>query len=94
MSNTKSKKLNDLIKKISEDTTVNSTQKAVKAAFVGILDLLRNEDTDKVLIKGFGRFEKVTVPERTYRNPRTGESITKEPKQVIKFKASKKVFLK
>ena len=44
---------------------------------------------DKIGIVGFGTFEVTEYPERTGRNPSTGEQIILEPAKVPKFKVSK-----
>jgi DNA-binding protein HU-beta len=42
---------------------------------------------DKVVISGFGAFEKVERPARTGRNPRTGESVRIKKSSAPKFRA-------
>jgi DNA-binding protein HU-beta len=42
---------------------------------------------DKVAITGFGVFEKAARPERTARNPATGESVKVPASSVPKFRA-------
>lgn len=42
-------------------------------------------------VVGFGSFKVVDVPERSYRNPKTGEPVVKAAHQVVKFKPSKTI---
>ena len=42
---------------------------------------------EKIALVGFGSFDVVAKPARTGRNPRTGEEIKIEAKNVVKFKA-------
>ena len=97
--NTRSKKVNDITKAIVEKSTTDKALKqttiiknTVPEVFNTILSLLKESGTDKIVIKGFGRFEKKTIPTRVYRNPRTGGTVKKEPKEVLRFKFSKKAF--
>ena len=46
---------------------------------------------DKVTLVGFGTFSTVKRPERTAKNPRTGEKITIPAKTIAKFKPGSKL---
>jgi DNA-binding protein HU-beta len=43
---------------------------------------------EKVALPGLGTFKVAEKAERTYRNPKTGESIVKPMTQVVKFRPS------
>ncbi len=49
-------------------------------------------EKERVSIRGFGTFKVIHKPARIARNPKTGEPVNVEPKDVIKFKASKSFF--
>lgn len=69
--------------KISE----NDAKKVVDAVIGVIADELKAGE--KVTFNGFGTFDVVDKPERTARNPRTGENMTVAACKAPKFKASK-----
>jgi DNA-binding protein HU-beta len=46
---------------------------------------------DKIVFPGFGSFSLRTAAARKRMNPRTGETVDVPEKQVLKFRASKKV---
>ena len=60
---------------------------AVSAVFSVIADALASGET--VTIAGFGAFSTRSLPARTGRNPRTGESIAIAASSAPSFKASK-----
>ena len=46
-------------------------------------------DGDKIIIRGFGTFQRKHVAAKAGRNPATGESIQIAARSVLKFKAAK-----
>lgn len=62
-----------------------------EAATNAFLDVIKDAMIagEKIQLVGFGTFETVERPERTGRNPMTGESITIKSSKAIKFKAGK-----
>jgi DNA-binding protein HU-beta len=62
---------------------------AVHAMLEAIQDALKKKDNAKVSITGFGVFEVVERPERTGRNPQTGQAIQIAASRAIKFKPGK-----
>lgn len=78
----------ELVKQISERTGVS--KKDTEATLNVLTDVLAEVMAigDKVTLVGFGTFESVEKPERTARNPRTGEAVTIAACRSPKFKAS------
>lgn len=56
----------------------------MKAFSETVLDVVKNGDS--LMLAGLGTFSVVDKPERTSRNPRTGESITIPAHKAPKFK--------
>ena len=63
--------------------------KAVEAVFDEIIDALGRGD--RVEIRGFGAFSVLHKEARTGRNPRTGEPVQIDAKNVVHFKAGKEL---
>ena len=79
----------ELVKQVSERTGLS--KKDTEATLTVLTDVLADvmASGDKITLVGFGTFESVEKPERTARNPRTGESVTIAACKSPKFKASK-----
>ncbi len=81
----------DLINKIAERAGISKAQagEALNAVVDSIQGALK--DGDKVSLIGFGTFSVSSRAERQGRNPQTGESITIEAKNLVKFKPGKEL---
>ncbi len=79
----------DLITHVSDiaGLTKADTGKAVDAVFDAIKAALTKGE--EVGIKGFGTFSAIERPERTGRNPRTGEPVPIPASKAPKFKPAK-----
>lgn len=78
----------ELIKSVSEK--VGFTQKDITVVIDAVISTISNTlATEEVSIAGFGKFEAVNKPERTMRNPATGDSVIVPAKKSPRFKASK-----
>lgn len=79
----------DLARDLAAETGITqaTAQQVVDGVFSQITE--RANGGDKVAIAGFGKFELVTRPARTGRNPATGASIDIPEKQVMKFTPTK-----
>jgi len=79
----------ELIDKVAEEADLSkaSAARAVEAVLGNITGALRQGDT--VNLVGFGTFSVGLRPERSGRNPRTGESITISASKNPRFKAGK-----
>lgn len=64
-------------------------ERIVSTVFDEIIDALSRGD--RVELRGFGTFSVKTRPGRVGRNPRTGESVSVEPKTVPYFKTGKEL---
>ena len=53
--------------------------------------IIKNSNSKKIKIGGFGTFNYHTSPERTGRNPKTLESYIIKPRKKLLFKPSKKI---
>lgn len=81
----------DLVQKIQDDAGVSKSQaeNALNAVLDGITNALENDDS--VTLVGFGTFSLSKRDARQGRNPQTGETIQIAAKNVVKFKAGKKL---
>ncbi|MDR0677293.1 MAG: integration host factor subunit beta [Holosporaceae bacterium] len=82
----------DLIKKISEVYPymhARNVEKVVSIIIGTITNALKNED--KVELRGFGTFSVKKRGKTKGRNPKTGEEVVIESKNVPFFKAGKKL---
>ena len=82
----------DLIEKMANDAGI--TKAAAGAAldsFVTNVSKALKKKDGKVTLVGFGTFSKVRRKARKGRNPQTGEAIEIKARNVVKFKAGKKL---
>lgn len=79
----------ELVRKVSEMTEEPMTKidPIVDATFYSIADALSHGE--EVRIPNFGRFIVSEVPEKTGRNPKTGESLIVPKHNKLTFKQSK-----
>ncbi len=79
----------DLVNTISHRTglTKHETEAAVDCLFESIIDSLKTGK--RIEIRGFGSFNIRYKNQRQARNPRTGEKVSVEAKNVPTFKISK-----
>lgn len=83
-----SRRLIEEVKKSGGELGKNSVaQQAVDAVVQGIENL--TGAGERVVIRGFGTFQRKTRGQRTGRNPRTGEPVTIAAREQLVFKASK-----
>ena len=82
----------ELIEKMSNDAKITKTAAgvALNSFTANISKALKKKD-GKVTLVGFGTFQKSRRKARTGRNPQTGEAIKIKAKNVVKFKAGKKL---
>lgn len=80
----------EFARKLSEKEVFKSIAESERGldAILEIIEetLVAGEDINFI---GWGKFEKVARPERTGRNPKTGEEIKIAAKNSVKFKAGK-----
>uniref|UniRef100_UPI0040270076 HU family DNA-binding protein n=1 Tax=Prevotella sp. TaxID=59823 RepID=UPI0040270076 len=79
--------LKEVMAKKDIKLTVAESNLCVTTVFQAVKNALVN--AGEVRIDGFGTFKSVDKPERTGRNPRTGESITIAAHKDVVFKAAK-----
>ena len=81
----------DLVNAVAEKTGLSKVKAA--EAVDGIISVIGDslKRGDKVSLVGFGTFEVVKRAERKGRNPQTGQEITIPAKNVVRFKAGKKL---
>ena len=79
----------DLISTVSEKTglTLMETESAINTLFESIIESLKTRK--RIEIRGFGSFNIRHKNLRQARNPRTGEKVTVDEKEVPTFKISK-----
>jgi DNA-binding protein HU-beta len=82
----------EMIEKIAKDAGISKVAagKAYDSFLDGIKGGLKKRGS-KVTIFGFGTFKKVYRKTRKGRNPQTGEQIKIKGRNVVTFKASKKL---
>ena len=79
-----------LIEQMAKDAVISKSEagKALDSLFDGIKEALKQKD-GKVTLIGFGSFSKVHRKDRQGINPSTGEKITINARNVIKFHPGK-----
>lgn len=84
-------KKTDFISMVAEkaEMTKKDAEKALDAVLESIEEIL--VDGDKLQLMGFGSFETKARPERTGRNPKTGENMTIAAATVPVFKPGKQL---
>lgn len=82
----------ELIEKMAKDAgiTKSAAGTALDSFITSVTKSLKKKD-GKVTLVGFGTFSKVRRKARKGRNPQTGEAIKIKAKNVVKFKAGKKL---
>jgi DNA-binding protein HU-beta len=82
----------DLIEKMADDAGITKAAAgtALESLVSNVSKALKKKD-GKVTLVGFGTFSKVRRKARKGRNPQTGEDIKIKAKNVVKFKAGKKL---
>jgi integration host factor subunit beta len=81
----------EIVKQISEELglTQLKTKEIVQKTFDSIIDTLLSEG--RIELRNFGVFEVKRRKARKARNPRTGEKVDVEPKNVVTFKPGKEM---
>src|SRR6185369_9888566 len=81
----------EIVKQISEELglTQLKTKEIVQKTFDAIIDTLIQEK--RIELRNFGVFEVKRRKARKARNPRTGEKVDVEPKNVVTFKPGKEM---
>lgn len=82
----------ELIEKIAKDAGISKVAagQALESFIDGVTKALKKKD-GKVTLVGFGTFSKVRRKARKGRNPQTGDPIKIKARNVVKFKAGKKL---
>ena len=82
----------DLIEKMAKDAGITKVAAgaALESFMDGITKALKKRNS-KVTLVGFGTFKKVYRKTRKGRNPQTGEQIKIKGRNVVTFKAGKKL---
>ena len=82
----------DLIEKMAKDSKISKVAAgAALDSFMANVTKALKKKNGKVTLVGFGTFSKVRQKARKGRNPQTGEAIKIKAKNVVKFKAGKKL---
>jgi len=81
----------EIVKQISDELglTQLKTKEIVQKTFDAIIDTLLREK--RIELRNFGVFEVKRRKRRKARNPRTGERVDVEPKNVVTFKPGKEM---
>ncbi len=82
----------ELIDKMAKDAGISKVAAgtALNSFIDGVTKALKKKD-GKVTLVGFGTFQKVRRKARKGRNPQTGDPIKIKARNVVKFKAGKKL---
>jgi DNA-binding protein HU-beta len=82
----------ELIEKMAKEASITKAAAgtALDSFLDGVTKALKKKD-GKVTLVGFGTFSKSRRKARKGRNPQTGEAIKIKAKNVVKFKAGKKL---
>jgi len=83
---------NDIAKSLTKIlSSKKEADKTVDMVFGLIVQALKNNE--HVVITGFGSFDPFVTRAKSGRNPKTGEKVLIEPKNKVRFKQSKDLFL-
>jgi len=82
----------ELVEKMANDAGISkvAAAAALNSFTEGVTKALKKKD-GKVTLVGFGTFSKVRRKARKGRNPQTGDAIKIKARNVVKFKAGKKL---
>ena len=82
----------ELVEKMAKDAGISkvAAAAALNSFTEGVTKALKKKD-GKVTLVGFGTFSKVRRKARKGRNPQTGDAIKIKARNVVKFKAGKKL---
>ncbi|MEJ2657080.1 MAG: HU family DNA-binding protein [Desulfobacterales bacterium] len=82
----------ELVETMAADANISKTAAAValESFMANVTKALKKKD-GKVTLVGFGTFAKVRRKARKGRNPQTGEAMKIKAKNVVTFKAGKKL---
>jgi DNA-binding protein HU-beta len=82
----------ELIEKMAKDAGISKVAagQSLDSFIDGVTKALKKKD-GKVTLVGFGTFSKVRRKARKGRNPQTGDPIKIKARNVVKFKAGKKL---
>ncbi len=82
----------ELIENIAKDAGISKAAAGVALnSFVDNVTKALKKKNGKVTLVGFGTFKKIYRKTRKGRNPQTGEPIKIKARNVVKFKAGKKL---
>lgn len=82
----------DLVEKMAKDAKISKVAAgAALDSFMTTVTKALKKKNGKVTLVGFGTFSKIRQKARKGRNPQTGEAIKIKAKNVVKFKAGKKL---
>ncbi|MCS6852566.1 MAG: integration host factor subunit beta [Gemmataceae bacterium] len=83
----------EIVKQISERAKLTQlkTKEIVQWTFDAIMDTLVEDENHRIELRNFGVFEVKRRKARKARNPRTGERVDVEPKNVVTFKPGKEM---
>ena len=82
----------ELVEKMAKDAKISKVAAgAALDSFMTTVTKALKKKNGKVTLVGFGTFSKVRQKARKGRNPQTGEAIKIKAKNVVKFKAGKKL---
>jgi DNA-binding protein HU-beta len=80
----------DLVDKLAKSQGCSAAEAGRQAdAVLEAIQQLTTRDGDKLILRGFGTFERKMRKGGIGRNPRTGEEVTVPASSQLKFKASK-----
>ena len=82
----------ELIEQMAKDAAITKVAAgtALESFITSVTKALKKKD-GKVTLVGFGTFQKTRQKARKGRNPQTGEPIKIKARNVVKFKAGKKL---
>ena len=82
----------DLVEKMAKDAKISKVAAgAALDSFMTTVTKALKKKNGKVTLVGFGTFSKIRQKARKGHNPQTGEAIKIKAKNVVKFKAGKKL---
>ncbi len=87
------KQIAETLKEVMASKNVKLTSAESNLCVAIVFQAVKNAvaNVGEARIDGFGSFKRKDVPERTFRNPRTGEPVVAPAHQTVLFRAAKQL---
>ena len=84
---------NNRVEELAENTDINKKEATIIVRTFQESMVESLQDSEKIEIRGFGRFQFSVRKARTGRNPKTGKLVSVKEKKIVYFKPGKEIKL-